>query len=109
MNEPVGVELANQRVRERQREERKRRGDVAAAAATVPPVSWLLLACQAGGNTEQEKQRWGTENEAGQCYCGFFFSSSIVTFEAQGSCRHTVEVVLDTGQRSAALWITSSE
>lgn len=42
---------------EREREEEG--GDVTAAAATVSPVSPLLLACQAGGNTEQGRSRGG--------------------------------------------------
>ncbi len=78
----------------------------AAAAATVSPVSRLLPAWQAGGNTERERSAEGdTEREAGHSFI-FILVALLWHSELQTCCE---EVDLDTGHRSEHPWITSSE
>lgn len=85
--------------------EKEEGGDVAAAAATVSPVSRLLLAWQAGGNTERERSREG-DRERGWSVLYFILAALLWHREPQTRCE---EVDLGTGHRSAHPWITSSE
>lgn len=87
-----------------------RRGDVAAAAAvaTVSPVSWLLLAWQAGGDTEQERSRRG-DRETGWPELYFILAALLSSVRRRELQARSKGVDLGTGHRAGDLWITSSE
>lgn len=80
-------------------------GAAAVAAATVSPVSRLLLAWRAGGNTERDTSREG-DTERGWSELCFILTALLWHREPQTRCE---EVDLGTGHRSAHPWITSSE